>query len=146
MAKKIKFVQTNFTAGELDPRMKARIDTPAYEGGCLKLRNAVLTSQGSAFRRPGTLFVDSLSASDALNDVRLESFIFSETQEYLFCFEVGKLTVYEINNTTGATTKVGSSVTTYTLGSSTPTLPITSSNIREFTFAQQGDTFIICHN
>ena len=145
MAKKIKFVQTNFTAGELDPRMKARIDDPSYEGGCLKLRNAVLTSQGSAFRRPGTLFVDSLSASN-VDEVRLESFIFSETQEYLFCFEVGKLTVYEINNTTGATTKVGSSVTTYTLGSSTPTLPITSSNIREFTFAQQGDTFIICHN
>ena len=108
MAKKIKFVQTNFTAGELDPRMKARIDIPAYEGGCLKLRNAVLTSQGSAFRRPGTLFADSLSASD-VDNVRLESFIFSETQEYLFCFEVGKLTVYEINNTTGATTKVGSS-------------------------------------
>ena len=150
MAKKIKFVQTNFTAGELDPRMKARTDSTAYQGGCLKLRNVVLTSQGSAFRRPGTLFVDSLSSSDTaeIDDihVRLESFIFSETQEYLFCFEVGKLTAYEINNTTGVTTKVGSSVTTYTSGSLTPTLPITSSNIREFTFAQQADTFIICHN
>ena len=77
MARKIKFVQTDFTVGELDPRMKARTDIPAYSAGCQKLRNALLTSQGSVFRRPGTLHWSPLD--NAITHARVEPFIFNES-------------------------------------------------------------------
>ena len=138
MARKIKFVQTDFTVGELDPRMKARTDIPAYSGGCQKLRNAIITSQGSVFRRPGTLHWNELTGTTT--HARLEPFVFNETQEYLFLFQIGKIVVYDVTNQTPVST-----ISTYTSGSTTPAIPINANNIKEFTYAQQGDTFIIAH-
>jgi len=138
MAKKIKFVQTDFTVGELDPRMKARTDIPAYSAGCKKLRNALLTSQGSVFRRPGTLHWDELTGTTT--HARVEPFVFNETQEYLFLFQIGKIVVYDVTSQTPIST-----ISTYTDGSTTPTIPITADNIHEFTYAQQADTFIFTH-
>lgn len=49
--------QTNFTAGELDPRMLGRTDLRAYENGAAKLRNVVVETTGGVRRRPGTAYV-----------------------------------------------------------------------------------------
>tara|TARA_X000000368_G_scaffold290394_1_gene230722 strand:- start:26732 stop:29227 length:2496 start_codon:yes stop_codon:yes gene_type:complete len=138
MAKKIKFVQTDFTVGELDPRMKARTDIPAYSAGCKKLRNALLTSQGSVFRRPGTIHWDELTGTTT--HARVEPFVFNETQEYLFLFQIGKIVVYDVASQTPIST-----ISTYTDGSTTPAIPIDATNIHEFTYAQQADTFIFTH-
>lgn len=138
MAKKIKFVQTDFTVGELDPRMKARTDIPAYSAGCQKLRNAILTSQGSVFRRPGTLHWDELTGTTT--HARAEPFVFNESEEYVFLFQIGKIVIYNITNQSAVTT-----INNYTDGSTTPAIPIDASNIHEFTYAQQGDTFIFTH-
>ena len=138
MAKKIKFVQTDFTVGELDPRLKARTDIPAYAAGCQRLRNALLTSQGSVFRRPGTLHWDELTGTTT--HARIEPFIFNETEEYVFLFQAGKIVVYDVTSQT-----IKSTITTYTDGSTTPAIPITTSNIYEFTYTQEADTFIFCH-
>ena len=138
MAKKIKFVQTDFTVGELDPRMKAGTDIPAYSAGCKKLRNALLTSQGSVFRRPGTLHWDELTGTTTY--ARVEPFVFNETQEYLFLFQIGKIVVYDVTSQTPIST-----INNYTDGSTTPAIPIDANNIHEFTYAQQADTFIFTH-
>ncbi len=138
MAKKIKFVQTDFTVGELDPRMKARTDQPAYAAGCQKLRNALITSQGSVFRRPGTLHWDELTGTTT--HARVEPFVFNETQEYLFLFQIGKIVVYDVTSQTPIST-----INNYTDGSTTPAIPIDANNIHEFTYAQQADTFIFTH-
>ena len=149
MARKIKFVQTDFTVGELDPRMKARTDIPAYSAGCKKLRNALLTSQGSVFRRPGTLHWSPLD--NTITHARVEPFIFNESEEYVFLFQWdgtdGKILVYNVANqnlVAGVPTPI-STITTYTDGSTTPNIPIDNTNIHEFTYAQQGDTFIFTH-
>ena len=48
---------TNFTAGELSPRLDGRTDIAKYFNGCKKLQNFVVHPHGGASRRPGTTFV-----------------------------------------------------------------------------------------
>ena len=45
--------QTNFSAGELDPRMLGRTDLRSFENGAAKLRNVVVETTGGVRRRPG---------------------------------------------------------------------------------------------
>jgi hypothetical protein len=49
--------QTNFSAGELDPRLLGRTDLRAYENGAARLRNVVVETTGGARRRPGSTYV-----------------------------------------------------------------------------------------
>lgn len=53
-------VQTNFTSGELDPELRARIDIKTYYNGGEKMRNVLVIPQGGARRRPGLGFRDQL--------------------------------------------------------------------------------------
>ncbi len=50
-------IQTVFNGGEIDPRMKGRVDIPRYRGGLETLTNAHALVTGGATRRPGTRFV-----------------------------------------------------------------------------------------
>ena len=49
--------QTDFTAGELDPRMLGRTDLQSYQSGAAKLRNVVVETTGGVRRRPGMAYV-----------------------------------------------------------------------------------------
>ena len=49
--------QTNFSAGELDPRMLGRSDLRSFENGAAKLRNVVVETTGGVRRRPGMAYV-----------------------------------------------------------------------------------------
>ena len=53
-------IQTNFTSGELDPLLSARMDAKAYYNGAARLRNIIVIPQGGARRRPGLEYVDTL--------------------------------------------------------------------------------------
>lgn len=55
---KASFAFTNFTAGELSPRLDGRTDVSKYFNGCKKLQNFVVHPHGGASRRPGTIFVN----------------------------------------------------------------------------------------
>ncbi len=48
---------TNFTGGELSPRLDGRNDLAKYASGCKTLQNMIVYPHGSAARRPGTNFV-----------------------------------------------------------------------------------------
>ena len=48
---------TNFTAGELSPRLDGRNDLSKYPAGCKTLENIVIYPHGAAARRPGTQFI-----------------------------------------------------------------------------------------
>ena len=54
-------VQTNFTSGELDPELRARLDIKTYYNGGEKMRNVLVIPQGGARRRPGLGFRDQLN-------------------------------------------------------------------------------------
>jgi hypothetical protein len=75
---------TNFTGGELSPRLDGRNDLAKYSSGCKTLQNMVVYPHGSAARRPGTTFVAEVQTSSA--KTRLIPFEFSTTQTYIIEF------------------------------------------------------------
>jgi hypothetical protein len=75
---------TNFTGGELSPRLDGRNDLTKYASGCKTLQNMVVYPHGSAARRPGTSFVAEVKTSSAFT--RLIPFEFSTTQTYILEF------------------------------------------------------------
>lgn len=59
----IKPLKTNFTSGELDPKLHSREDLKHYYNGADRLRNVIAMPQGGVRRRWGTRFVDKLRAN-----------------------------------------------------------------------------------
>jgi hypothetical protein len=86
---------TNFTAGELSPRLDGRNDLSKYSSGCKTLENFIVYPHGSAARRSGTSFVAEVSSS--ANKTRLIPFEFSTTQTYMLEFSNLKIRVYKDN-------------------------------------------------
>ncbi len=74
-------ILTNFTAGELSPRLDGRVDIAKYFNGCRRLENMIVLPHGAATRRGGTRFVGSVRDHDAVS--RLLPFRFSTTQAYV---------------------------------------------------------------
>ena len=66
---------TNFTAGELSPRLDCRFDLAKYPAGCATVENMVIYPHGAAARRPGTQYITPVKTSSA--KTRLIPFEFS---------------------------------------------------------------------
>lgn len=119
-------LQTNFSSGELDPLMRFRIDTGAYQNGAKSLRNGMLLSTGGVARRPGTLHLATLAGRG-----RLLPFEFSVAERYVLCLSAGRLDVYST---------AGALLTSVTTGCNW-----TANELFELTYTQVADTMIICH-
>jgi hypothetical protein len=72
---------SNFTAGELSPRLDGRNDLAKYSAGCATVENMVIYPHGAAARRPGTTFIAEVKSNAA--KTRLIPFEFSTTQTYI---------------------------------------------------------------
>ena len=110
---------TNFTGGELSPRLDGRTDLTKYTSGCATLENLVVYPHGSAARRPGSTFL--AEVADSANKTRLIPFEFSTTQTYMLEFSNLKMRVYkdsgavlEGDKTISAITKANPAVVTAT--------------------------------
>lgn len=77
-------IQTNFTAGELSPRLLGRVDIAKYHNGVAVLENMMVMPHGGATRRPGLRFV--AEVKDSSKKVRLIPFQFSTEQAYILEF------------------------------------------------------------
>jgi hypothetical protein len=86
---------TNFTAGELSPRLDGRTDLSKYFNGCKTLENMVVHPHGAATRRPGTKFIHEVKTSSA--QTRLIPFEFSTTQTYIMEFGNQYIRFYKDN-------------------------------------------------
>lgn len=129
-------VQTNFTSGELDPKLRARIDLQQYYNGLEKAQNIVVQPQGGFVRRDGTKYISELPAS-AANGVRMVHFEFSVNDSYMLIFVDQRMYVY----------KNGVQITDIN-GSGNDYLAVTavtSSIIPTMCWAQSADTLIIVH-
>lgn len=80
-------LQPSFNGGELSARMEGRSDLAAYGVAARELFNFILTVQGPAVKRSGTLHVKPVKDND--DPVRLIPFIFNVTQAYVI--EAGPL-------------------------------------------------------
>ena len=86
---------TNFTGGELSPRLDGRNDLTKYSSGCKTLENFIIYPHGAAARRSGSTFVAEVADSD--NKSRLIPFEFSTTQTYMLEFSNLKIRFYKDN-------------------------------------------------
>ncbi len=86
---------TNFTAGELSPRLDGRNDLSKYAAGCSNLQNLVIYPHGAAARRPGTTHV--AEVTDSSKKTRLIPFEFSTTQTYILEFSNLKIRFFKDN-------------------------------------------------
>jgi len=87
-------VQTNFTSGELDPKLRARIDLNQYYNGMETAQNIVVQPQGGIERRDGTRFITELPAS-AADAVRMVHFEFSVNDSYMLVFVNQRMYVFK---------------------------------------------------
>ena len=86
---------TNFTGGELSPRLDGRNDLNKYSSGCKTLENMIVYPHGSAARRSGTQFV--AEVKDSAAKTRLIPFEFSTTQTYMLEFGNQYIRFYKDN-------------------------------------------------
>ena len=133
-------MQTNFTSGELDPLLRARVDlTATYNNALEKATNVVCQPQGGIKRRDGTRFLMALpnsGAESAANGVRLVAFEFSTSDSYMLCFTHNRMYVFKdgtlITNINGS-------------GNDYLVTTITSAYLNEINWTQSADTLIAVH-
>lgn len=117
--------QSSFLRGELDPNMVSRTDLQAYGSGLKKARNIIPINQGGVERRCGSAYRANLGQQS-----RLESFIFSQGQEYIVAFQNTQVKFYSTNGT---------------LLQTITSCPWTTSQLFELDISQTGDTMIVVH-
>lgn len=59
--------KTNFTAGELSPRLYGRQDLDRYANGAKEITNFIVTKQGGLKKRPGTRYVAAVKSQSYAN-------------------------------------------------------------------------------
>lgn len=85
-------VQESFAAGELSPRMLARVGTKGYKEGAARLENLIPFSQGPAQRRPGFTFGSEIP--EANSQVKLIAFPTAIDDYFLIVFTHLKMWVF----------------------------------------------------
>lgn len=89
----IKYTQSNFTAGELDPKVYTRFDYDGYLKGCKTLRNFTPIPQGGFTVRFGQEYVDTITETD-YRKAQIDPLIYNDNAIYLLLWETDNLTIY----------------------------------------------------
>lgn len=116
-------VKTNFTAGEISPRLLGRVDLRAYDNGALALRNVFIHPTGGVTRRAGLRFV-----AQARGAGRLVAFEFSTESTHLLAFSVGKIDVFQDDAVVA-----------------TLDAPWSAEQLAQISWTQSPDALLICH-
>jgi len=123
---------TNFTGGELSPRLDGRNDLQKYPTGCKTLENMIVYPHGSAARRSGSQFV--AEVKDSSKETRLIPFEFSTTQTYMLEFGEQYIRFYKDNG------QILSGGSAYEISS-----PYLESELFDIKYAQSADVMYLCH-
>jgi hypothetical protein len=120
----VNLIQNSFTAGELDPKLRARNDLATFYTGAAKLRNVLPIPQGAVKRRPGLEYLSNVSTAEA----RMVEFLYSDIYKYILVFEPALVTVF----------KEGTIVATVSTS-------ITADQLSDLTFSQSNDYLLVFH-
>jgi hypothetical protein len=130
---------TNFSTGELDPLLRARVDLQQYGNALAKATNVLIQPQGGLRRRPGLkhiLELPNTSTESAGNGVRLVPFSFSVDDSYMLCFTHNRMYVIKNGVVQANINGSGNSYLTTTIGSSI---------VDDMCWTQSADTLIVVH-
>ena len=127
---KVSKAYSNFTAGELTPKLYGRTDIAKYENGAATAENFIVQPHGGLTRRPGTRFVAAVKTSSL--STRLVPFEFNVEQAYVL--EFGN-TYFRIYKDGGQIESGGSAVEVAT--------PYATADLDTLKFAQVADTMYV---
>lgn len=129
---RVSVIQTNFTAGEISPRLLGRVDVSKYANGAKTMENFYPLVHGGAKRRPGTRFI--AAAKNNNKFARMIPFIFSRSQA--FALEVGEGYTRFFTNAG----QILSGSTPYEIAS-----PYQEADLEDLHFVQSADTMFKAH-
>lgn len=129
---KTKQIITNFTAGEISPRLLGRVDFSKYFNAASTLENFIITPYGSIVKASGTRFV--AEVKDSLKKVRLIPFQFSDEQAYILEFGDGYIRFYMDGG------QIYSGGSPYEISS-----PYTDEEVFDIQYAQSYDVMYLVH-
>jgi len=124
--------QTNFTAGEISPRLYGHTDIARYQNGARVIQNALPLIHGGVRRRYGTLY--SAAAKNAAKACVLIPYVFSRDQAYMLEFGDQYMRVYK----DGAQVIKGG--VPYEIST-----PYTEAMLDDIGFVQGADTMFLVH-
>ena len=130
-------IQSNFTTGELDPLIRARVDLKSYNNALETARNVVCQPQGGVKRRAGTKYLFELGGTPA-DGVRLVHFEFSVDDSYMLVFTTNRM--YVLKDKT-LITNINGSGNDYL---DTSGFTLTGEHIQHMNWTQSADTLILC--
>lgn len=131
---RLTLLQTNFTAGEVSPRMLGRVDIARYQNGAELMENCWPLVHGGAIRRNGMLFC--AAAKFANKRARMIPYVFNKDQAYMI--EVGDLYM-RFFYSTGAPIETSPGVLLELVS------PYTEAMLDELEYVQGADTMFIFH-
>jgi hypothetical protein len=129
-------IQSNFTTGELDPLLRARVDLAQYANALAKATNVIVQPQGGLRRRPGLKYITELPSA-ASSGVRLVPFEFSVDDSYMLCFTNQRMYIFKDG---ALITNINASGNNYLSISA-----VTSAMLAEICWTQSADTLILVH-
>ncbi|HAD5968615.1 TPA_asm: hypothetical protein G1Q02_17500 [Salmonella enterica subsp. enterica serovar Typhimurium] len=129
---RLHLIKTNFTAGELSPRLAGRVDIDRYSNGAKRIENAICLVHGGVKRRNGTRFISSAKYHD--KPCRLIPFSFNRGQTYILEFGDKYIRFFHDGQ------QLMSGGVPYEV-----TSPYTAEQIQDIKFAQGADTMFIVH-
>jgi len=138
MARFVDF-QTNFSTGELDPLLRARVDLQTYNNALAKATNVLIQPQGGLRRRPGSkhiLELPNTGTESAGNGVRMVPFQFSVDDSYMLVFVPTRMYVIKDGSVIADINGTGNNYLTTT---------ITASMLDDMCWTQSADTLIVVH-
>lgn len=131
---KVWSMQSNFTSGELDPKLLGRVDLAVYYNAARQARNVTPLVQGGLSRRNGSEYIGEHSAPTV---DRLFPFEFSTEEEYLLGFADSRMYIYKDGDT--LQTNINGSGNDYLV------IPYTAAQIPDIDIIQSADTIIVVH-
>lgn len=126
-------IKTNFTAGEISPRLMGRVDISRYANGAKQIENAVCVVQGGIMRRPGTRFAAAAKYGD--RNARLIPYVFNRSQAYVLEFGDGYMRIFQ-----NGAQLVNDDNTPYEIAS-----PYSSAMLPAVNYVQGADTMFLVH-
>lgn len=126
-------IKTNFTAGEITPRLMGRVDIARYANGAKVIENAVCVVQGGVMRRPGSRFAAAAKLGN--QKARLIPYVFNRSQAYVLEFGNGYLRFFQ-----NGAQLVNDDNTPYEIAS-----PFNADMLPAVNYVQGADTMFLVH-
>ena len=140
---RIRVPLNNFAFGEINPSLTSRTESPVYKQAAESVKNLTIRAEGGVINRAGMKrrynFTHTYDSS-LLQQVRIEPFVFSDDEKYIIAFSSAKIECFRIMPDTTL-----SLVSTVTTDVDSNAVPITNTNINQFTFSQRGDFMFLAH-